>query len=198
MGLSVGLVVAWYLFAPDGVSQFAQYRLAGGFEIESLPGALLLLAGRTSAFHWALGSTEFGSVVVPDQGWEWVHTLLLGILFISLLGAFIWMVRRRFDMVAMIGALILSVLLTSRIISAQYLIWLAPCVVLLWPGAKRQGWLYAVALMLTLIQLVMFEQVIQGALVPVLMLNARNLVLIVLWVELFVLAGRSTVFRVAR
>jgi hypothetical protein len=92
----------------------------------------------------------------------------------------------------------LSVLLTSRIISAQYLIWLAPCVVLLWPGAKRQGWLYAVALMLTLIQLVMFEQVIQGALVPVLMLNARNLVLIVLWVELFVLAGRSTVFRVAR
>lgn len=191
LGLSVGLVVAWYVFSPVGFERFLEYRRGGGFEIESIPGALLLLAGRTASF-------QFGSAVVPDQGWEWAHTGLLGMLVAVLLAAFVWMWRRNVDMVAMVGGLILTLVVTSRIISAQYLIWLAPCVVLLWPGAKRQGWLYAMALLLTFVELVLFERVIQGALVPVLILNVRNLILIGLWVELFVLAGRSTAFRIAR
>lgn len=181
--LSAGLVGLWAAFSPAGLGRFVEYRQGGGFEIESLLGALLLLGGRTPSF-------QFGSAVVSDVGWEWAHVAMAVVLVIAMVGVVHRMSRRDVDVTAAVGALVLTLILSSRILSAQYVVWLAPCVVLLWPSANRQGWLFGASAFLTLLELAVFDRVIQGELIPVLMLNARNLLLLWLWIELLRLALR--------
>jgi hypothetical protein len=175
---SAGVLLVWYVFSPDGIAAFIAYRKGAGFEIESVPGALLLLSGRGTSF-------QFGSAVVSDAGWEWVQVALLVLLGLIFAASLLRMARHRTNVVAMLGALVLTLMLTSRILSPQYLTWLAPNVVLLWPEARRQGWLFGIAVMLTLAALLGYASASAGAFVPVLLINLRNAVLIGLAVELF-------------
>jgi hypothetical protein len=178
LGCCSALVVAWYAAAPQAFARFIEYRKGTGFEIESLPGSLLLLSGRRASF-------QFGAAVVSDAGYEWVQAGLLWVLLATFAGTFVWMLRRRVNPIAILGALTLSLILTSRIVSPQYLTWLAPFVVLLWPDAKRQGYLFALASLLTLIGLTTYEGLTQGQLIPVIIINSRNALLVLLSIELF-------------
>jgi len=178
IAISASIVMAWYLYASQGVRAFIQYRIGAGFEIESIPGALLLLFGHQPTF-------QFGSAVVSDAGFAWVAPTMIASFVATFATVFVWMVRRQVNMVAMLGALVLTLMLTSRILSPQYLTWVAPFVALLWPHAKRQGWLFASAAWLTLVVLAAYASLTAGALGPVLVLNLRNVVLVALLLEFF-------------
>jgi hypothetical protein len=60
--------------------------------------------------------------------------------------------HRRIRLVPYAGALVIALMLCSRILSPQYLVWAVPFATLLWAGGERQGTaLFAVAAWLTAI-----------------------------------------------
>jgi hypothetical protein len=78
-------------------------------------------------------------------------------------------------------------MLFSRILSAQYVVWVAPFVALVAArGNRRAGWLYVAAGWLTLTYLLWFDSsVIPGNRLLGGVTLARNLCLVALLVELF-------------
>ncbi len=146
------LTALWYQFSPHGFVEFLKYRAGEGFQLESIPGSILHWAGRRFFF-------KFGAVGISDSGYEWVQTFMFAatIVGLSALGLAAYF-RRRFDPVLLIGAAVALTLVASRIISAQFVVWLAPFVVLRLQTHKRLAIEYAAVLVLTLFFLFFYEQ----------------------------------------
>ncbi len=163
----------WYVFSPEGFADFLRYRQGDGFQIESLPGALLLLFGRESAL-------QFGAWTVPDDGWAALQWLMPAVFVVAALGLTVWGWRRPLDLVALCATLTLLLILTSRVLSPQYLVWMAPFCALLFPKYRIQGYLLAAASYLTLVELAFYGALLRGQIAPALIVNLRNAVLVVL------------------
>ncbi len=175
------LVAAWYAFAPSGFRTFLRYRAGAGLEIESVPASLRLL-GHHGAFR-----VRSGAWVIDAGGFGWVDPAVgLGLILFTI-GLAWWSYRREdFDAVALGGALVLASMVFSRLLSAQYVVWLGPFVAVLWVrGHRAVGWLAVVASWLTLAELLWFEHhLIRGSKVMGAVVLARNVVLVVLLVVL--------------
>jgi hypothetical protein len=189
----VGGMLPFVALAGDDAFAFVGYQAERGLKIESVGGGLVLLLG--------LISREPVPLYAPFSAWEvsggltavlltlTTVLLLAGLATLALLG---WP-RARADVardgavspatiVTLATAAILILVLTSKVFSIQYVVWLVPFAALL-PG--RQFWLAAVAVALTIpIHPVLYEALVDQQALPIVVLNLRNALLIALlgWV----------------
>jgi ABC-type glycerol-3-phosphate transport system permease component len=85
------------------------------------------------------------------------------------------------DLVALSGSLVLASMLFSRILSPQYLVWVAPFVSVVWArGNRRAGYLYAAAVWLTIPILMWYLSLEHAQLAITLVLLVRNGLLLAL------------------
>lgn len=177
------VIVGWYMFSPDGLHEFLDFRRGSGFQVESIPGSLLLLDGREPELL-------FGAMVVSDSGWEWVQTLmsalLLGIPAVAFVAA--WRRRDHVDLVAFTGFLVVVALLAQRLLSPQFLVWLAPFVVWLWPTRRRLGIVFAVSTWITVLLIQFYSHFLRGNDFLDVLCVVRNGLLLWVGIELLVVA----------
>jgi hypothetical protein len=174
---------------------FVGYQAARGLQIESVGGGLVLL--------WGLVTGEPNAVQAPFSAWEVTGdlarmlqavastVLVAGFGALAVLG---W--RRCRTEMAEAGAVasgtivtlgtvaILLLVLTNKVFSIQYVVWLVPFAALLpW----RQFWLAAAAVALTIpIHPALYEALVRQDALPILVLNLRNglLVALLVWLVL--------------
>ena len=171
--MAAGLVVlgGWlWVAGPSGLYQVLTFRGARGWEIESTVGAVWMLIDQSSmrveAGAWRIGTTS-GPISV-------LLFALGGILSL-------WMVWRG-GRTRRIGAGwaggISSLLVLSALLSPQYAAWLAPATGVAWvEGDKRIAVVTGLAVFLTNLVWKSFNPLVHGAMGPLAMLLARNVLL---------------------
>jgi hypothetical protein len=173
-----GVVVAtlfWYRFSPDGFHDFLSFRQGEGFQVESLPGSLLHFFGR----QWFFSS---GAACVSDSGWTWLQTAMPVLNIVSIAVVAVAAFRsQKFDVVMVVGSCVALSMILSRVISPQYLVWLAPFVVLRLRQSPAIAWLYGLAVALTLVYMLDYGDLVRhtGNVLGV-VLFARNATLVAL------------------
>lgn len=176
----VALLVAWRAFSPQGFSRFLQYRKGSGLEIESVPASIRLFG------HHGRIVSRSGARVIDAGHLGWISTGLTVLLVVFAIALVAWALRHPdVDVVAMGGALTIATFLFSRIISAQYLVWAAPFLVVLWAkGNRRVGYLSMAVTACTVTYLMFFDrELIHGNHLVAVPLLVRNLLLAALLVE---------------
>ena len=181
------------LFAGGDALAFVGYQAARGLEIESIGGGLAVLAGLVSGQPPSL---SFGFSAVDVEGSLAAAMLrvlpLVTVAAFGLLAAVGWR-RIRVDVAAvgrvrrvtvstLTAASVLVLLVTSKVYSIQYVVWLVPLVTLL---PRPQFWLAALAVALTMpIHPILFAALVRQEALPILVLVARNALVVVLtaWV----------------
>ena len=172
---------------------FIGYQAERGLQIESVGGGLVLLSGLIAGAQVTL--------IAPFSAWEVTGTLariLLALTSAALIAGFAGLAlvgwrRARAEaardggvspatIVALCTAAILLLVLTNKVFSIQYVVWLVPFAALL---PARQFWLAAAAVALTIpIHPVLYEALVRQEALPILVLNVRNALLTALlgWV----------------
>lgn len=182
---------AWFAFGPTGFREFLRFRAGSGLQVESLPASLLFWK-----YH---GHTEVvsGASTIGAGGYGWVNPVSIGLLATFSIGCMLWAWRApHTDVVALCGALTLATVVISRIISPQYLLWVAPFVVVL-AGLRRHRRLGVVAVAascLTLLYLPWYRALEAGSKVVMFIVFLRNIMLVWLLIE-FVVVIRSPIRR---
>ncbi len=188
LGAAIGCAVffvAWYAFSPAGFRRFLRYRAGAGLEVESVPASLRLLG------HHGSFQVRSGAWVIDAGGFRWVDPAVGACLIVFTVAVGWWAYRRdQCDWAALGGSLVLATMLFSRLLSAQYLVWLGPFVALLWiRGRRAVGWLSVAAAWLTVAYLLLFDgHIIRGSKVVAAIVLARNAVLGLLLVVLLAAA----------
>jgi hypothetical protein len=140
----VVITALWYAFSPDGFHRFLEFRRGDGFQIESLPGSILHHFGREFFFKW-------GTVSVDDAGWQWLQPVMFAATVVSVGAlALVGLFQKERDDVMLIGACVALTLVFSRIISTQFLVWLAPFIALRASTHMRIAMLYAISVAFSL------------------------------------------------
>lgn len=174
------VVALWWAWAPHGLGTFLEYRKGGGIQVESTIGAVRLLLG-------AHPSVVSGAWVVGDGGWAWVDPAGMALVATAVVAIVLWSRRRVLDPVRVCGFLTVMLLVTSRILSPQYLVWVAPFAVLLAAdGDRRVGILFTASAWLTFAVLVDYDAFLLGNRALALLAVARNVVLVVLGASMLV------------
>ncbi len=172
LGLATIVVAAWYAFSPSGFGDFLRYRQAEGYQIESMIGSVGLAFGKVPVFISGAFVVKLGAIDQLDK----VFTVLW-------FGLVVWgtiRVRRNGgDPVRLAGALVLALLVSTRIVSPQYVIWALPFVVLAAvDGDRLIARLFAAVGVLTFVELWLYASLIhQNPFVEVTLL-VRNALLI--------------------
>jgi hypothetical protein len=188
----IGTAIWLGLGGIDGVEQVVSYRGARGWQIESLPGAVLHLldpsASRLEQGAWRTGA--------PMPGWS---RPLLTLASLSTIAAAWWLAGRGTDRsprvvdgVAPLAAVV-GLLVFSPIISPQYVLWLMPFVAIAAAHGERVlGWLGLALSVLTTFILASIHAQIEGRLYAMLPILVRNgLLVAMLIIALRTLSGRS-------
>jgi hypothetical protein len=187
---TTGLVTLPFLIVcPQQFLLFLQYHQLRGLQIESFPSGLLLLAQQ---FGWISVSIE------KNYGAEHLATSLSAIIlrglpfiFVALLGVAIFRGLQRFryeylkqeainlQTLATYTVLAISIfMVANKVFSPQYIIWLLPLVPLL---RLRQAVLFGVICLTTiLVDPFLYKELVTLQIVPILLLNLRNLLMITL------------------
>jgi Glycosyltransferase family 87 len=188
---AIALVVV--AFAGGSATYFVDYLTQRGTQIESVPGGLALLTaavgGPAATIVYGYGTLQVQSLLLPLLGQ--LGTVVTGVGVVAL-GLALWH-RFRVDLGA-VGALRLSsqatylsaagllVLVTSRILSPQYIFWIVPFVALL---PRRQAlFLVATCLLTTFVYPLNYKLLIEQQPPLLLVMNARNAMLLALFVWL--------------
>ena len=188
-GLTIGLVLAPFLvLAGDDTFAFLRYQGERGLEIESIGAGLAMLSGLLSGQPVGQ-SYGFSAVQVTGPFAEaWLAALPVAT-FVGF-GLIAWLGWRRIRLgpvtpatvVAFAFASVLMLLVTSKVFSIQYVVWIVPFAALI---SGRRFWLAALILALTMpIHPILFGDLVDQAALPILVLNVRNGLLLVLtaWV----------------
>ncbi|MDB4979974.1 MAG: hypothetical protein JWM82_726 [Myxococcales bacterium] len=158
---------ALLLVGRQGLLHVVTLRGTRAWEIESLVGSLLHLAGTPARF-------ETGAWRVGDLGRSMSTVLFVTAAPLSVYGA--WRAARADRIGAGWLAAVAVLLLSSALLSAQYVIWLAPAAAIAWTeGDRASSLLTALAIFLTGVFWAAFPAVIAGhgpALVLVVVRNA--------------------------
>ena len=205
------IAVALMLVAGTPSLYFVQYEVTRGTQIESVPGALTFLAAiaglaDVSVSH-AFGSMQVASAMLAPL--EPVMTVVT-VGGIAAGGLAVWH-RYRADcrahgafqassQAAYLTVVGLLVLVTSRVLSPQYIFWIVPFAALL--DRRKALALLVACLLTTLVYPLNYQQFIDVAPLPVLVVNLRNAILVTvfLWLilpDLFAFA-RAVVSRRSR
>lgn len=191
--IALGLL-PFLLIAGTDTLTFLAFQSLRGLQIESIGGGLVVLVGLVQGKAIPTDAPYKAIEVMGPAARTWLTVLPLAtIAGFSLLGWLGW--RRARDevrsngsvapttVVALATASVLIVLVTNKVFSIQYVVWLVPFAVLL-PG--RQFWLAAAIVALTIpIHPVLYEQLIDQEALPVLILNLRNALLVALTAVVF-------------
>lgn len=183
-------------------SDFMQYHLLRGIQIESLAGGVLLLLEQVGLVKLDVAHS-FGAMhlVTPLSApvLKWIN-IIMPVCFMTMVFFFGWSFYKAVTMSgtisfrqlnAAVAAQILLFILLNKVLSPQYLVWLLPLI----PFCRfRASLLFTIAIMLTvLIFPGHYYHLISKQLLMVVVLNIRNGLLIWLFIELL-----SEVVRVAR
>lgn len=186
-------VLLWWVITPNGFHTFVRFREGEGFQIESIPGSLLLLFTHRDVFY------TYGALNISDRGWQWLQPIMD---VASLAGpAIIALCALRSKMrndIALTAGTVAFVLCVDRLISAQFMMWLAPFVVMLWPQYRRIGILFGLVVFVTDVIIVVYDPLWQGNVAIQIVLVARNLLLVWFTVELLLTAFRPERSRVRK
>jgi hypothetical protein len=188
--------------------QFLGYNAERGLEVESVGGGLAVLQGLLAGQPVDM-NFRFSSVNV-EGGLADAWLTMLPVLTIAGFGLVAWLGWRRIQaegaddggvlprtIVELATVCLLMLLATSKVYSIQYVVWLVPLAALL---GGRRFWLAAAIVALTIpIHPLLFGDLVDQEALPILILNARNALLIGLlaWM-LWDLATPSRVRGVAR
>ncbi len=170
---------ALWIAGVNGVMQVLTFRGATGWQIESLVGSVIHLAGsptlRMESGSWRIGATS-GPVSIA------MFLTAAPICFWSS-----WRGARLNRVGAGWLASASALMLLSALLSAQFVIWLAPAGAIAWvEGDKRLALLTALSILLTQALWNSYESVLSGELPALLIVVVRNLVLVVLAVSAIV------------
>jgi hypothetical protein len=167
---------AIWIAGMKGVVQVLTFRGATGWQIESLAGSLVHLADsqtlRMQSGAWRIGTINGAASIA---------------MFLAAAPICVWSSWRgaRLDRVgAGWLASVSALLLLSALLSAQYVIWLAPAAAIAWAdGDRRLAVLTAIAIALTQVLWMYYGAVLGGELPALLLVVLRNLVLVALAVS---------------
>jgi hypothetical protein len=144
------LTASWWFYSPTGFREFLKFRKGVGFHIESVPGSLLFYSGR----HFHL---TYGAAVVSDHGLRWLQAVMF---YGTIVGTLVLTVRafrhRSHDGVVLIAACVALSLVFSRLISTQYVVWLAPFIALRLRTHARIAACYAVIVYASIVVLCVY------------------------------------------
>lgn len=164
---------AVWIAGVNGVVQVLTFRGATGWQIESLMGSIVHLAGsptlRMESGSWRIGATS-GPVSIA------MFLAAAPICFWSS-----WRGARLNRVGAGWLASVSALMLLSALLSAQFVIWLAPAGAIAWEeGDKRLALLTALSIVLTQALWNSYGSVLSGELPALLIVVVRNLVLVAL------------------
>ena len=186
---------------------FLRYQAQRGLEIESVGAGVVLLDGLVRGQPVETASPFKAVEVFGTLASAWLAALpVVTVAGFGALGAAAWRRARaelgasgrveRATLATLAGTAVLVLLLTSKVFSIQYVVWLVPFAALL-PGWKF--WLAAVAVALTMpIHPFLFSDLVAQEALPIVVLNVRNALLVTLAVWVVVDLGRVRVEAPAR
>ena len=204
IGFVAAVSLAWVpiaLLAPEALTSFAVRLADRPIQIESVLGGLHLLANLLFGFGIDI-TRDFGSVNVHARGAA-PGADLGGFATLAALAGVFGLLYLRFSedarrsgsalvetLVAASAAVLLALILTNKIFSPQYMIWMLPFAALL---RRPQAYLVIAAAVLTMIIFPLnYERLIALEPVPVIVLNVRNALLVVLLGMLLIGPATST------
>ena len=197
--ISIGLLPILVL-AGDQAWSFVTYQAERGLQLETVPAGLILLAGAWSGGHVAL-TFDHNAVHVAGNAAELYLTVqpwLSLICFAALAALSLTLYRRelRFmgsvqprTIIAISIAFILLLLVTNKVFSVQYTVWLLPLVAFL---PRAQFWLAAVIGALSIgIHPLLYKLLIAQDAAVIGLLNVRNglVVALLAWILATVVRG---------
>ncbi|HEV8296991.1 MAG TPA: glycosyltransferase family 87 protein [Acidimicrobiales bacterium] len=176
------LVLAWFAFSPSGFREFVRYRHGSGFQVESTIGALRML-GRAP-----VGSAS-DSFVTDAGRYRYADTAFLLAWAALAVVTVVIALRRPVHLAPLLGALVTWLMVLSRILSPQYLVWLLPFAALAWVDGDRVATIaFGAASVMTLAVIEHYNAYIAGNRAVVLTVVLRNLLLVLVGVRFFQLA----------
>ena len=201
LGATFGLTILvglapFVVLAGDDAFAFMGYQVGRGLQIESVGGGLAVLAGLLSG---SAPDLSFGYSAVQVEG-PLARTLLalLPVVTVAGFGVLAWLGWRRVTdeaaedapddgvrpstLVALAFASLLVLLVTSKVYSIQYVVWIVPFVALL---RARLFWLGAAVVAPTMvIHPMLYGDLVDQEALPILVLNLRNALVVALagWV----------------
>lgn len=177
-------VSLWYLLGHSGMVSAIRYHTERVLEIESVYAGLLMLVGRMGGepfgVQWGHGSHEVVSSLSPAilGASRYIQLALLGISLIPL-------VRSGIDRcLQCCGALTLAFIVTAPVLSPQYLVWVLPLILSVGGSlgrCVRPLYVLTCALTFLIYPALFYRSLIPPRLPGILLLNARNLLLVGLW-----------------
>ena len=187
-GATILAIAAPFLIVAGRSSlSYLDYAVGRGIQVESLPGALALLAsvagGPDARIYAGYGTWQVDSPLISILGPAW--TLLTFVL----LGAVALALWRRLALdraetgglrptseVTQLVAVLMVVLVTSRVLSPQYLFWVVPFIALL---PRRKMLVFWLACVLTTFGYPLnFQEMLNQEPLVILVVNLRNAVLV--------------------
>jgi hypothetical protein len=187
--VAAGLVPFLYLAGSEATLQFLRYNAERGLEVETIGGGLAVLVGLLTGnpidYNFRFSSVNADGPVAD----AWLA--LLPVMTVVGFGLAAWIGWRQIraersaggdvppsTIVTMATLSILVLLVTAKVYSIQYVVWLVPLFALL---AGRQFWLAAAIVALTIpIHPLLFAGLVNQEPLPILVLNARNALLLAL------------------
>lgn len=175
----VAVVVGWYAFSPEGVRQFLVFRRGTGFQIEGVVGSLAMLGGAgpvPASNTWVVMAGRLG----------WLDPLMTLSWLVLVVGTAVVARRHPYDPWSLMGGLVVALLLSSRLLSPQFLVWALPFVAVAWARGDRVcGWAFAVATAITIAYLWLYPALLNGHPLLTSSVVFRNILLVVMAVRLF-------------
>jgi hypothetical protein len=173
LAVAVGAVtLLWFAWSPSGFRAFLDFRRGSGVHVESVVGPFALLSGSRPTF-------VSGAWVVGAGSLDWVDPVLLALLAVLVLAIVVSAVRRPVRPAPLAGHVVTLVLLCSRLLSPQYLVWVLPFAAIdRVDGRGVAARWFAVAAYLTLIPLLWHAEMLDGNRVLAGIVMARNAALV--------------------
>jgi hypothetical protein len=183
--LTVALGMAgWFLLGGSNVLDSFRYHADRGLGIESLYAGALLAWGKVAGIDvpWVLEHKAIH--LVPEWGSR-PAALASPLQAAALLVVLIQFWRRGMaEGVRYGGAAILASLVTAKVLSPQYLVWLFPFIVVLggWTGSRAR-WIFLFVCVITALIYPGpgFVQILDHQAIAISLLNLRNILLLALW-----------------
>lgn len=122
---------AWLMLAPASLHRFLAWETQRGIEIESLPGSLVALLHRVGLPVHMVPPSAYGSWDVASALTPTLETLTTALTVALLAAVYAWFARRDGGDHALVIAsalAVLGLLLGSKLLSIQFLLWLLPLV----------------------------------------------------------------------
>jgi hypothetical protein len=173
------VVAAWFAYSPHGFQTFLRFRRSTGFQIEGLVGSVSLLLGTKA-------DTASNTWIVNKGQWGWVDPAMT-MAWAGLVLALVVAARRRasYDPILLTGAMVVTLLVSSRLLSPQFMVWPLPFAALAWAqGERLTGWLFGIASGITLLYLFFYRQLVHGSDVWALAVVVRNGLLVALGIRM--------------